>query len=78
MAEIEKRLGPGDPAGSMRTLWRARLKVGNNNKDEFLFRAGEEFEDAGATACVLLDSSPSCKISGATIVAVERVAKLWN
>jgi len=61
----------------MRTLWRARLRVGPN-KDEFLFRANEEFLEASEIAADILDSSPSCKVAGATIVAVERVSRLWN
>ncbi len=60
-----------------RVLWKARLSI-QHRKDEFLFRAGEEFAEASTIAMDLLLNSPSCKITGAVIVGIERVARLWN
>ena len=78
MREVTARLGPAETAEKSRTLWRARLRIGGTGKDEFLFRSSEEFTEAAGKAEELLESSPSCKVSGAQIVAVERVARLWN
>lgn len=61
----------------MRTLWRARLRVGTQ-KTEFLFREGSDFEQASATAVKLLVSSPAANMTGAEIEAVERAGRLWN
>ena len=60
-----------------RVLWKARLRI-QERKDEFLFRASEEFREASTIATDLLDSSPSCQMVGAVIVGIERVARLWN
>ncbi len=74
---IADKIGPGESKERIRTLWRAKLRI-QNRKDEFLFRSTEDFSDAAKTAQTLLDGSPSCKISGAEIVSIERVARLWN
>ena len=75
---IASRLGPRETSQETRTLWRARLRIPPGGKDEFLFRANNDFSDASAVAQDLLDSSQSCKMCGAEIIAVERVARLWN
>ncbi len=61
----------------LRVLWKARLSI-QQRKDEFLFRASEEFSEASTIATDLLGSSPSCQMVGAVIVGIERVARLWN
>ena len=63
--------------GEQRTLWKARLRI-QNEKQEFLFRSTDEFQLAAKTAQELLETSPSCQMVGAEIVAVERMARLWN
>ncbi len=77
MQAIADKIGPGETKVRVRTLWRAKLRI-QNRKDEFLFRSTEDFADAAKIAQTLLDSSPSCKMSGAEIVSIERVARLWN
>lgn len=67
----------GNPADTHRVLWKTCLQIGNRN-DEFLFRAGEDFGAAFRIALHLLDSSASCQMEGAVIVALERIARLWN
>jgi hypothetical protein len=74
---IKSNLEPLPGERGMRTLWRARLRI-QDQKDEFLFRAGDEFESAAQVATELLESSPSCKMVSAQIIAVERIARLWN
>ena len=77
VAAIASKLGPEETSQKDRTLWRARLRVGTN-KDEFLFRANDDFSGASEIAQELLESSPSCKMTGAEIIALERVARIWN
>ena len=74
---VTSKLEPADNIDKSRTLWRAKLRI-QNEKDEFLFRCGEEFTDAATKAQELLETSPSCKMVGAEIIAIERVARLWN
>lgn len=86
-APAKKRRGPyrkraetaEPPAQSNadRVLWKAQLSI-QQRKDEFLFRASEEFSEASTIATDLLGSSPSCQMVGAVIVGIERVARLWN
>lgn len=68
---MKPKLAPATKSEKLRTLWKASLRVGTG-KDEFLFRSTEEFTQASRVAQDLLDSSPSCQITGAVIVAVER------
>jgi hypothetical protein len=70
-------LGPSGTKEKLSVLWKAKLKIQNETGD-FLFRSTEEMLDAAAAAERILQSSPSCKMVGAVIVGVERVAKLWN
>jgi hypothetical protein len=60
-----------------RTLWKASLKIADR-KDEFLFRDVDDFSLASVTAVKLLETSPAAHLTGAVIVSVERVARLWN
>jgi hypothetical protein len=84
-AQVDTVASPAEWAGTKpiivttggRVLWKARLRI-QERKDEFLFRAGEEFSGASIIAADLLDSSPSCQMVGAVIVGIERVARLWN
>lgn len=76
--QVKNRLGPGEGPAGPGTLWRARLRLPPSGKDEFLFRSSEEFSDAATTAQELLETSPSCKMVGAEIIEVARVARLWN
>ena len=71
------KLGPAETKEKLRTLWKANLRI-QTDKGDFLFRSSEEFADAAVTAQRLLESSPSCRMVGAVIVGVERVARLWN
>jgi hypothetical protein len=73
----EPEVAPPAPSNADRVLWKARLSI-QQRKDEFLFRASEEFSEASTIATDLLDSSPSCQMVGAVIVGIERVARLWN
>ncbi len=73
----EPEVAPPAPSNAGRVLWKARLSI-QQRKDEFLFRASEEFSEASTIATDLLDSSPSCQMVGAVIVGIERVARLWN
>lgn len=57
-----------------RTLWRARLRP----KNEFMFRETADFNQAVRTAQKLLEESRAARMIDADIVAVERVAALWN
>jgi hypothetical protein len=75
---VVERLGPGVTDETNRTLWRCRMRIPGGKPDEFLFKSSEEFIDASGLADQLLAESPSCKMVGATILAVERVARLWN
>lgn len=77
LKQVKERSGPAESGEDMRTLWRARLRIGAE-KDEFLFRSSEEWGEASGEAQRLLETSPSCKMVGAVIIAVERVARLWN
>jgi len=61
----------------LRTLWLARLRAGVNNHDMY-FRSTEEAIDATLTAQKLIDESAASNIAGAVIVAVTRIARLWN
>lgn len=72
-----KRTAPPAQSNADRVLWKAWLSI-QQRKDEFLFRASEEFSEASTIATDLLDSSPSCQMVGAVIVGIERVARLWN
>jgi hypothetical protein len=76
---VQSRLAPAEEADAEegRTLWRCILRCGIE-RDEFLFRSGDKFEDAANQALHLVTLSPSCQMVKAVIVAVERVAKLWN
>lgn len=78
LAAIASKLGPKDAEQAGRTLWRARLRVPPAGKDEFLFRSSDEFSEAAFCAQTLLEGSPSCKMVGAEIISLERVARLWN
>lgn len=73
----EPEVAPPAPSNADRVLWKARLSI-QQRKEEFLFRASEEFSEASTIATDLLDSSPSCQMVGAVIVGIERVARLWN
>ena len=72
-----RKVAPAAAIDTHRVLWKARLSI-QQRKDEFLFRASEEFGEASTIATDLLDSSPSCQMVGAVIVGIERVARLWN
>jgi len=70
-----------DPEVSIKlsVLWQAKLSVpGGKGNESFLFRSTEDFERAARTAEVLLQSSPGCRVSGAYITGLDRVARLWN
>ena len=77
MKKIAERMQPAPNDQHNLTLWRAKLRI-QTASDDFLFRSSDEFSDAAEVAQTLLESSPSCKMVGAEIVAVERVARLWN
>lgn len=62
---------------AMGTLWKVKLRIGDEYQ-EFLFRQRDDWESAAKTAQDLVDKSAACDMVGATIVAVERVAHLWN
>jgi hypothetical protein len=79
MPKVTVRIGPSETTAKekSRTLWRANLRI-QNEKQDFLFRASEDFAEASTLAQKLLDSSPSCQMVGAVIVGIERMARLWN
>lgn len=68
---------PTSGEDKMRTLWRVKLKVGTEDR-EALFRASEDFEEAAGMATKLVLSSPGSQMVGATIVGINRIARLWN
>jgi hypothetical protein len=75
---IASQLSPGDDEPTEeRTLWRCILRV-DLNRDEFLFRSTDDFEQATIEALQLVDRSQSCRMTKARVVAIERVARLWN
>jgi hypothetical protein len=74
---VQSKLAPEDAGEEGRTLWRCVLRI-DVERDEFFFRAGPKFEDAANEALRLVCESASCQMVRAVIVAVERVAKLWN
>ena len=75
---VVERLHDDKTVAKGRVLWRAKLFIPGGGKDEFLFRGEEEFTLAAASAQQILESRASCKMVSAQIVAVERVARLWN
>lgn len=77
LTKHEPEVAPAAAIDTHRVLWKARLSI-QQRKDEFLFRASEEFGEASTIATDLLDSPPSCQMVGAVIVGIERVARLWN
>jgi hypothetical protein len=66
---------------ALRTLWKAKLQFPGgraNEEQNFLFRERDDFACAAETAEKLLESHRAAEMAGAYIVAVERVAHLWN
>jgi hypothetical protein len=70
-------LKPEPTNGGMRTLWSATLQIADGRED-FLFREQDDFEKAAATAQKLVEGSTACRMVGAVIVEIKRVAHLWN
>lgn len=75
--KMKSKLNLTPQIDKMRTLWKANLRI-QHERDNFLFTATEEFEQAARIAEKLLQSSASCRMVGAVIVGIERIDHLWN
>jgi hypothetical protein len=60
------------------TLWEATIFIPGGDEQTFYFRASEDFSLAATTANELVKDSPGCRLVGASIVEVKRIALLWN
>jgi hypothetical protein len=77
---VSKKTGFTPPASAPKgasTLWQCTLRLATA-KEDFLFREKDDFALAAATAANLVDGSPACKMAGAVIIEIKRVAHLWN
>jgi hypothetical protein len=62
---------------SHRTLWKATLDI-QGKAQPMYFRSTAEFADASREAARLAETSPGANMSGATIIAIEKITRLWN
>lgn len=65
-------------APDQRTLWCAKLLTRDNGKQDRFFRASDSLSQAAQVAQQLLDQSPAAEMTGAEMVSLERVVRLWN